>query len=262
MLPTHRLVKDLPGFDFAALCAAAKAAFEITGDERTPEAIEARLAQEGASRVAFAVRVPGESTTTWFALKPIVDLSALGPPSLRKLDVTVLHGVILGSLLGIDAEALANQSFLSYTHDTKEAIARVAAGAQAAFFMNATKIDQILAVCEAGLVLPQKSTYFQPKLATGVVMYRLAGLAPRAAALTRHVRFAADPSDRIGRDHRGQSAEGRVRLYQPPRRSHEPGSGAAGWIRCPPPTAAFSTSAREPAQCRSCSWRGMSTGTG
>ncbi len=182
VLPTHRLVKDLPGFDFAALCAAAKAAFEITGgDERTPEAIEARLAQEGASRVAFAVRVPGESTTTWFALKSIVDLSALGPPSLRKLDVTVLHGVILGSLLGIDAEALANQSFLSYTHDTKEAIARVAAGrAQAAFFMNATKIDQILAVCEAGFVLPQKSTYFQPKLATGVVMYRLAGLAPRA----------------------------------------------------------------------------------
>ena len=57
----------------------------------------------------------------------------------------------------------------------------MAAGrAQAAFFMNATKIDRILAVCEAGFVLPQKSTYFQPKLATGVVMYRLAGLAPRA----------------------------------------------------------------------------------
>jgi hypothetical protein len=171
------------GFDFAGLCAAAKAAFDISGgDERTPEAIEARLAREGASRVGFAVRVPGESATTWFALKPIVDLSALGPPSLRKLDVTVLHGVILGSLLGIDAEALANQSFLTYTHDTKEAIARVAAGeAQAAFLMNATKVGEVLAACEAGFVLPQKSTYFQPKLATGLVMYRLDGPAPGAS---------------------------------------------------------------------------------
>jgi uncharacterized protein (DUF1015 family) len=182
VLPTHRLVKDLVGFDFAGLCAAAKAAFDITGgDERTPEAIEARLAREGASRVVFAVRVPGESATTWFALKPIVDLSALGPPSLRKLDVTVLHGVILGSLLGIDAEALAKQSFLTYTHDTKEAMARVAASeAQAAFLMNATKVGEVLAACEAGFVLPQKSTYFQPKLATGLCMYRLDGPTPRA----------------------------------------------------------------------------------
>jgi len=182
VLPTHRLVKDLVGFDFAGLCAAAKAAFDITGgDERTPEAIEARLARDGAARVVFAVRVPGESATTWFALKPIVDLSALGPPSLRKLDVTVLHGVILGSLLGIDAEALAKQSFLTYTHDTKEAIARVAASeAQAAFLMNPTKVGEVLAACEAGFVLPQKSTYFQPKLATGLCMYRLDGPTPRA----------------------------------------------------------------------------------
>jgi uncharacterized protein (DUF1015 family) len=94
----------------------------------------------------------------------------------------VLHGVILGSLLGIDAEALANQSFLTYTHDTKEAIARVAAGeAQAAFLMNATKVGEVLAACEAGFVLPQKSTYFQPKLATGLVMYRLDGPAPGAS---------------------------------------------------------------------------------
>jgi uncharacterized protein (DUF1015 family) len=184
VLPTHRLVKGLVGFDFAGLCAAAKAAFDITGgNERTAEAIEARLAREGASgRVVFAVRVPGESATTWFALKSIVDLSALGPPSLRKLDVTVLHGVILSSLLGIDAAALASQTNLSYTHDTRDAIERIAAGeAQVGFLMNATKVDEVLAACEAGFVLPQKSTYFLPKLATGLVMYRLDGPTPGAA---------------------------------------------------------------------------------
>src|SRR5262252_3973034 len=181
VLPTHRLVKDLPDFSFDGLCAAAGAAFEITpGDENTPAAIEARLAREGADRVVFAVRAPGRRPTTWLALKPILDLSALGPPALRTLDVTVLHGVILGPLLNIGAEALAKQSFLTYTHDTAEALARVDRGeVQAAFFMNPTKVEQVLAACEAGFVLPQKSTYFLPKLATGLVMYRLDGAAPR-----------------------------------------------------------------------------------
>jgi uncharacterized protein (DUF1015 family) len=86
----------------------------------------------------------------------------------------------MGPLLAIDAEAMAKQSFLTYTHDTAEALARVESGeVQAAFFMNATKVEQVLAACEAGSVLPQKSTYFLPKLATGLVMYRLDGPAPR-----------------------------------------------------------------------------------
>jgi uncharacterized protein (DUF1015 family) len=183
VLPTHRMVKDLPDFSFDGLCAAAGAAFDIVqGDETTAEAIEARLVRErekAEKRVVFAVRAPGRPTI-WMALKSILDLSALGPPALRNLDVTVLHGVILGPLLAIDAEALAKQSFLTYTHDTSEALARVERGEiQAAFFMNPTKVEQVLAACEAGSVLPQKSTYFLPKLATGLVMYRLEGAAPR-----------------------------------------------------------------------------------
>jgi uncharacterized protein (DUF1015 family) len=181
VLPTHRLLHDLPEFDFATLCASAAPAFDVVeGEEATALAIEARLAREGAGRVVFAVRVPQRTTTTWFTLKSFVDLSALGPPALRKLDVTVLHGVILGSILRIDAAALASQSYLAYTHLTAEALARVAIGeAQAAFLMNPTKVEQVLAACEAGFVLPQKSTYFQPKLATGLLMYGLDGPASR-----------------------------------------------------------------------------------
>ncbi len=181
VLPTHRMVKGLGDFDFAALCAAASPAFDVVdGDEATPEAIDERLGREGTRGVVFAVRVPGRAQTAWFTLKSIVDLSALGPPALRKLDVTVLQGVLLGPLLAIDEAALAEQRFLSYTHDTAEALARVAAGdVQVAFFMNHTKVDEVLAVCEAGFVLPQKSTYFHPKLATGLVMYGLDGPAPR-----------------------------------------------------------------------------------
>ncbi len=181
VLPTHRLVRGLPDFDFAGLRAAAGAAFDIAdGDESTPEAIEARLGRAGTAGVVFAVRVPGRPGTTWMTLKSFVDLSALGPPALRRLDVTVLHGVILAPILRIDEAALESQAFLGYTHDTAEAMRQVAAGqAQAAFFMNPTKIDEVLTACEAGFVLPQKSTYFQPKLATGLVMYGLDGPAPR-----------------------------------------------------------------------------------
>lgn len=181
VLPTHRLVRDLDGFDFSALCASAKAAFDIAGgNEATADAIEARLEREGrGGKVVLAVRVPGEAATSWFTLKSFVDLSALGPRALRGLDVTVLHGVILGPLLGIDAAALASQTNLTYTHDTGEALRRVAAGdAQVAFLMNPTKVEEVLTACEAGFVLPQKSTYFQPKLATGLVMYSLDGPAP------------------------------------------------------------------------------------
>jgi uncharacterized protein (DUF1015 family) len=182
VLPTHRMVSNLPDFEFEGLRAAAAAAFDIEeGDETTATAIDERLARDGAKRVVFAVRGPGRSSTLWLSLKSILDLSALGPPALRRLDVTVLHGIILGPILAIDATAMANQSFLTYTHDTEEALARLAANeVQAAFFMNATKVDEVLTACEAGCLLPQKSTYFLPKLATGLVMYRLDGRAPRS----------------------------------------------------------------------------------
>jgi uncharacterized protein (DUF1015 family) len=175
VLPTHRMVSQLPSFTMGALRAGAAAAFDVTeSDDRDPAAIEARLVREGQRRVVFAVRAPGEARTTWLSLKDGVDLSALGPPALSRLDVTVLHGVVLGPLLGIDAGAMAKQSYLTYTHDTAQALAAVAAGqVQAAFLMNATKVEDVLQACEAGFVLPQKSTYFQPKLATGLVMNRI-----------------------------------------------------------------------------------------
>jgi uncharacterized protein (DUF1015 family) len=173
VLPTQRLISNLSSWNADALRASAAAAFEITrGDERDAAAIEARLAR--ADRVTFALRAAGERETTWLALKPTADLSPLGPPALRTLDVTVLHGIVLGPMLGIDASAMAKQSYLGYTHDTAQALAEVEGGrVQAAFLMNATKVEQVLQACEAGFVLPQKSTYFQPKLATGLVMYRI-----------------------------------------------------------------------------------------
>jgi uncharacterized protein (DUF1015 family) len=124
--------------------------------------------------VTFAFRRAGQAGTLWLGLRKDAELSSLGPPALQRLDVTVLHGLLLGPLLGIDKAAMAKQSFLAYTHDTAEALAKVGQGeVQGAFLMNATRTNQVQGACEAGFVLPQKSTYFQPKLATGLVMSRI-----------------------------------------------------------------------------------------
>ncbi len=175
VLPTHRMVQNIRPATLANLREAASGVFEVvSGSERTAAAIESRLAREGQRQVTLALRESGRSETIWLKLRPDADLSLLGPPALRALDVTVLHSLILGPLLGIDREAMAKQSFLSYTHDTDEALARVDSGqVQGAFFMNPTQVNQVLTACEAGFVLPQKSTYFQPKLATGLVMARI-----------------------------------------------------------------------------------------
>lgn len=177
VLPTHRLVRNLPGFDVEALRARAASLFDIAiGDETGAAAIEARLRDQGRVRVTFAVRAAGTLGTMWLGLRGDAELAALGPPALRALDVTVLHGLVLGPMLGIDAAAMARQAYLGYTHDTIQALGEVAAGrAQAAFLMNATPVDKVISACEAGFVLPQKSTYFQPKLATGLVMHGIDG---------------------------------------------------------------------------------------
>jgi uncharacterized protein (DUF1015 family) len=175
VLPTHRMVHGLAEASLDSLPERCRPWFAVeTGDERDAVAIGERLRREGEVAVSFALRRPGQSQTTWLRLRKEADLSRLGPPTLGCLDVSVLHGLILDPLLGIGAEAMAKQANLSYSHDLGDTLARVGNRAvQAAFIMNATKTHQVLDACEAGFVLPQKSTYFQPKLATGLVMQKI-----------------------------------------------------------------------------------------
>ncbi len=93
-----------------------------------------------------------------------------GSDAYRTLDVNVLHTLLLEPL-GIDKENMAAQKNLRYTRDEEEARCEVALGkASCAFLMNATRVDQIRDVSLAGEKMPQKSTYFYPKLTTGLVM--------------------------------------------------------------------------------------------
>jgi uncharacterized protein (DUF1015 family) len=86
------------------------------------------------------------------------------PASVRGLDVALLHGAILEPVLG------AGSRDLEFTHDDDEAVEAVASGrSTAAFLLNPPTVAAVRAVCLAGELMPEKSTYFYPKLASGLV---------------------------------------------------------------------------------------------
>ena len=96
----------------------------------------------------------------------------------RLLDVSVLHKLILEAVLGIGEKKLAKGGNIEYIKDTSNAvdelIAKVDSGQkQAAFFMNGPRMEQIIMVAENGERMPQKSTYFYPKIYTGLTINKL-----------------------------------------------------------------------------------------
>jgi uncharacterized protein (DUF1015 family) len=136
----------------------------------------ARLSEAGGEGPAYLAVGPGRLRL----LRPRdpealrASLPADAPPAWRALDVSLLQYAVLEGLLGIDAAHLARGDALEYTEDGAEALEAVASGrVPLAFLVNATPVEQILAVADAGQRMPQKSTFFYPKMATGLVMYPL-----------------------------------------------------------------------------------------
>jgi uncharacterized protein (DUF1015 family) len=92
----------------------------------------------------------------------------------RALDLAALHVSVLGDRLGIGPEEVAGGTRLAYTRSEADARERVARGeAAAAILVRPTRLEQLAAVAAAGDVMPQKSTYFYPKLLTGMVFNQL-----------------------------------------------------------------------------------------
>jgi hypothetical protein len=87
-----------------------------------------------------------------------------------RLDLAILHAALLDDVLGIDVAQVAAGERLAYTRSEAEARRAVESGeAQAAVLVRPTRLDELAAVAMAGDVMPQKSTYFYPKLLTGMV---------------------------------------------------------------------------------------------
>jgi len=170
--PTHRLIHSLPSFDRKAFLESV-AKFFIVREYKDEEAIMIALASNPVP--SFGLLMAGDPTVYLLSLNPTSLPSEIVrdplPPEVKELDVTILHSVILKDLLGISVEAQEQKRNLEYVRDAQEAYQSVLRGqAQLAFVMNATKIHQVRSVARAGSTMPQKSTYFYPKLVSGLVM--------------------------------------------------------------------------------------------
>jgi len=87
----------------------------------------------------------------------------------RRLDATILETLVLGGALGMSGADVEAKRGIGYTSSASEAIAALDADVDAAFLMRPTPVEQVRAVAEAGETMPPKSTFFFPKLLTGIV---------------------------------------------------------------------------------------------
>jgi len=154
ILATHRVLRNLEGFQAPALLAKARASgWEV---------------QEG---------MPGRDAHTSVRIGLVAASRAYVLERERRegeLDVPVLHTEILGGLLGISEESVRDERHITYVRGIDSAVAEVREkGAQAAFLLEPTPIEEMARIAFAGGVMPQKSTDFYPKLLSGVTIYRL-----------------------------------------------------------------------------------------
>ncbi len=180
ILPTHRIVRNLPDFDLSKLKEGLVRDFVVQKIPfPAPGEIQEILAeQQQRGETAFVMGSP-EPAAYLLTLKNKNRVKAVTPERSAAwcdLDVSVLHVLILQELLGIDADKMSKQENLWYTRDEGEAICALNKGdGQVVFFLNPTRIEQVTAVASAGDKMPQKSTYFYPKLLTGLVINDLNG---------------------------------------------------------------------------------------
>ncbi|MSQ47298.1 MAG: DUF1015 domain-containing protein [Deltaproteobacteria bacterium] len=173
ILPTHRLLQEVTMPNLRDLRTVLQRDFHVG---------QFALDQRGAFLTALSAPGPGRRIGSMFAgagyywLLSFDDRATRNlqhlSPQLRSLDVTVLHDILLQQFLGLSPEMQKQK--LSYTIDADEALQRVIDRKyQAAFLLNPTSYDQVARVCGQAETMPQKSTYFYPKLLTGLVFQQV-----------------------------------------------------------------------------------------
>jgi uncharacterized protein (DUF1015 family) len=170
ILPTHRLVHSVSTFAPAEFLSNLRRHFHVENIGSLDSLLHAMSDNDTPS---FGLALHGDSSLYLLRFADAAtQLDATVPNVLGKLDVSILHTVVFKNILGISEEDQLHKTNLDYEREPARAIESVRAGrSQAAFLMNPTRIEQVRAVAEAGLVMPQKSTFFYPKLLSGLVTY-------------------------------------------------------------------------------------------
>ncbi|MGO9603317.1 MAG: DUF1015 domain-containing protein [Candidatus Binataceae bacterium] len=171
ILPTHRVVHRLRPEAIASFAAQARRAFEVEeiGDRET---LRGRLLDGGRGTLAIALK--GSERFFMLRLKDADAIARAMPDvaaEVRSLDVTVLHTLVFDEIFSFKAAEIRKGGNIEYTIEGNAALDAVREGrADGAFLMNPPGIRDVERVSDAGATMPEKSTYFYPKLLTGLVL--------------------------------------------------------------------------------------------
>jgi len=170
ILPTHRLVHRLAPAAIASFAAQARDHFSI---EEFPsrEALAAALADRGRGAIGVALKGQPALLLTLRDPAAMTLLAPALPAAVRALDVARLHVLVLHRIFAMSADQIRQGGNITYTIDAPGALAAVARGeADGAFLMNPPTVHDVARVSDSGATMPEKSTYFHPKLVTGLVL--------------------------------------------------------------------------------------------
>ena len=179
ILPAHRLLKDVSAAQMATLLPRAEAYFDIqsfstrTGVESALTQLDEALARQVDGN-AIGLCMQNHPALYVLVLKNGVMDDLFGEEMaapLRALDVSVLTRLVMMELLEFDQARRDDASKIRYATKSRDAVAAVHdCAADMAFILNPTKIEQVQRVSQKGLIMPRKSTYFFPKVISGLVM--------------------------------------------------------------------------------------------
>ncbi len=159
VLPTHRVLKQWPE--------GAETRLTVTALGDDLDVLQAALDAAPADQVAAGLVLPDRTM--------LLTTPRTGTSAATRLDLAVLERDLLVPALGGDQAHLAHEGLLTYTKDARDAWDTVRLGkAKAALIVRHIPTDQVAAVADEGGVMPQKSTYFFPKLLTGIAFQPLA----------------------------------------------------------------------------------------
>ncbi len=166
ILPTHRLIRDLPHFDAETVTKA------LAEDFVVKEVDDIDTLNEIIAGKPWAFGVMMRDRYYKIRLKPesFYKLDWPFPEIVKKLDLTIMHYFIIERILGIPGKEQRSSPYVSFDRSYSDCMKRVLEGdAQMALITNEVTVEEVKAVCNSGYTLPQKSTYFYPKVVGGLL---------------------------------------------------------------------------------------------
>jgi len=175
ILPTHRHLHSFGSFDFQKVLDCLSSSFTIDGiDSAGEKSIRSGTAPSDLGGRGFILYDPASDRLLRALLRDDVDLAARMPEMsapVRKLEVTLAEQFVMKECLGMTSEQISHQEHLEYFKDLGQAMERARSGGQLLVVMPPTGMDDLVAVTGEKERMPQKSTFFYPKLLSGLVFY-------------------------------------------------------------------------------------------